>query len=195
MSGNDRRPGFMFTAFGGYDLLPENDEYATPTMDDVAHSLGMLCRFNGHTREFYSVAQHCCNVVTLLEMRGYDADTQLAGLLHDAAEGFVGDIIVPVQRVLDTAPFKKIESKILATIFKDTGLWASTYDAHAVHKADKDMARMEIRLLIRDDHGMVEYKDLEDFPFTCMGPADATSHWEYTYRRIQEDREGAACVT
>jgi hypothetical protein len=60
---------------------------------DIAHSLAHLCRFNGHTREFYSVAQHCCMVAELVP----DED-KLAALLHDATEAYIGDMVRPLKQ-------------------------------------------------------------------------------------------------
>lgn len=59
---------------------------------DIAHSLSNQCRFNGHTTEFYSVAQHC---VILSAMA--DEPRKPWALLHDAAEAYIGDIIRPVR--------------------------------------------------------------------------------------------------
>lgn len=59
---------------------------------DIAHSLSMQCRFNGHTRHFYSVAQHCVLVADLVP-----AEHQLAALLHDATEAYVGDLVRPLK--------------------------------------------------------------------------------------------------
>lgn len=62
---------------------------------DIAHSLSMQCRFNGHTSSFYSVAQHCCLVADLVP-----AEHQLAALLHDATEAYVGDLVRPLKESL-----------------------------------------------------------------------------------------------
>lgn len=63
-----------------FDLVSPNEDMVDPT--DIAHSLSMQCRFNGHTRHFYSVAQHCVLV---------------ADLLHDATEAYVGDLVRPLK--------------------------------------------------------------------------------------------------
>lgn len=60
---------------------------------DISHSLAHLCRFNGHTREFYSVAQHSCIVAELVP-----EEHKLAALLHDAAEAYLGDMTRPLKQ-------------------------------------------------------------------------------------------------
>lgn len=73
-----------------FDLANPNADMVHPA--DIAHSLSMQCRFNGHTIDFYSVAQHCCLVADLVP-----AEHQLAALLHDATEAYVGDMVRPLK--------------------------------------------------------------------------------------------------
>ena len=201
MSGSDwfnggkrkRDRGFMFTASGkGHDLAKPEIHWP-----DVSHALGMQCRFNGHTRCFYSVAQHCVNVAKLLRERGYDIETQLMGLLHDAGEAYVGDITVPVQRMADTSDLKKLEATVLESVFACASLEVDDDMAAAVHHADKDMGRLEIRDLINDDHGFVSFEGLPAWtlqPSGCMCPEDAATLWDFYYRTLQRKR-GSTCVT
>lgn len=72
-------------------------------IEDIAHSLAMLCRFQGHCLDFYSVAQHSVFVSRIVPI-GYEK----VGLLHDATEAYVGDMIGPLKRVIGI-PYKKIE--------------------------------------------------------------------------------------
>lgn len=67
-------------------------------IQEIAHSLAMQCRFNGHTKQFYSVAQHSVLVSKLLEEWGHSLHTLKQGLLHDAAETYVGDTVSPIKR-------------------------------------------------------------------------------------------------
>jgi len=64
-------------------------------IEDIANSLGKLCRFTGHCLEFYSVAEHSVMVSYVVRNKGGTLGDQLAGLLHDAAEAYTGDVSRP----------------------------------------------------------------------------------------------------
>jgi hypothetical protein len=67
----------------------------TINFDDIAISLSRLSRYNGHASVFCSVAAHSILVADLLP-----TELRLAGLLHDAAEAYLGDIARPLKRAL-----------------------------------------------------------------------------------------------
>jgi hypothetical protein len=93
------------------DLKPEDiDEL------DIAHSLARLCRFNGHCREFYSVAQHSIHVASMLTPEFF-----LAGLLHDASEAYLGDLSRPLKVLPEFAFYRAAEERAMAAIARRFG--------------------------------------------------------------------------
>lgn len=77
---------------------------------DIAHSLSMLCRANGHFMTFYSVGQHSINCMREAQARGYSPRLQLACLLHDASEAYLSDVTRPVKQELPQ--YKLIEEPL-----------------------------------------------------------------------------------
>lgn len=67
-------------------------------IDDIAHALGQIARFNGHGKFFYSVAEHSCLVAKL--MQELDLGDPLEGLLHDATEAYLSDVPSPFKALL-----------------------------------------------------------------------------------------------
>ncbi len=76
-----------------------------PTKDvlsviDIAHALSNQCRYSGHVRFFYSVAQHCCLLSSWLSEKGGSALDCLRIHMHDAAEAYLVDIPRPVKQYM-----------------------------------------------------------------------------------------------
>jgi uncharacterized protein len=94
-------------------------------IEDIAHGLARVARWNGQTSgaHIYSVAQHCVLVETLARARSprLDRGRRLAVLLHDAPEYVIGDMISPFKVVIGDA-YKAVEQRLLAAIHRRFGL-------------------------------------------------------------------------
>lgn len=106
-------------------------------VEEIAHALALTCRYGGHCREFYSVAQHAVMVASYLDARGYSLEVVMAGLHHDDSEAYLGDIIRPLKNLLPR--YKEIEERFEHTIAEHFGLH---YPYHAAVK-DADMKVFE----------------------------------------------------
>ena len=86
---------------------------------DIAGALANLCRFGGHSRWFYSVAQHSVIVCDLLEERGATPDELMAALLHDAAEAYLGDVPHPIKHRSDLGAMFRVAEKRLEAVINE----------------------------------------------------------------------------
>jgi len=106
-----------------FDLrLPSADDVA---ITDVVHALSNLCRFGGHTRSFFSVAQHSVECAELsLEITDKDdperLDKAYACLMHDAHEAYLLDVPSPTKHALGDA-FRLFEQPIHQAVMEAVG--------------------------------------------------------------------------
>ena len=92
------------------------------SLRDIAKALAQSCRFNGHTTQFYSVAEHCTIVAEALIQIGVESpDMILQALLHDSAEAYISDIPKPVKTHL-SPEMMQIENRILSVIMSKYSL-------------------------------------------------------------------------
>lgn len=78
---------------------------------DIAHALSLLCRYNGHCSQFYSVAEHSVLLARhVMEHGAYKPTDMLTMLLHDAAEAYIGDMPAPLKDMMPQ--FKELENQI-----------------------------------------------------------------------------------
>lgn len=126
--------------YTGRQFWPLQPQVEHVDIHDIAHSLALQCRFNGHCRGFYSVAQH-----SVLVSQVVPPQDALWGLLHDAAEAYISDLPRPLKR---TAPeFRAAEERLLAVIMAAFGLPAAM--PAAVAWADDALLATEMRDLMR----------------------------------------------
>ena len=85
-------------------------------IEDIAHSLSMLCRANGHYESFYSVAAHSLNCYEEAIARRESPRVKMACLLHDATESYLSDITRPVKKNLEE--YQRIEENLASVIYE-----------------------------------------------------------------------------
>jgi hypothetical protein len=108
------------------------------TLGDIAHSLAMICRFGGHCSRRYSVAEHAVRVSWKLEQMGYGPYIQMAGLHHDDAEAYLGDIPSPLKGLFGYS-YRSLTRSIDACIHEAIGqdLWdVRDFQSEGVKLAD-----------------------------------------------------------
>ena len=128
------------------DLL--NPSPSDIAIEDIAHGLARVARWNGQTvgAHAFSVAQHALvveEIMTALDP-GIDARWRLAGLLHDAPEYVVGDLISPFKAAVGL-DYKAFEIRLLQAIHVSFGLPAElpAAVAAAIKHADRIAAYFE----------------------------------------------------
>lgn len=116
MHGDDETWIQTYTGRQFWPLDPRPEDVC---IEDIAHALSLKCRYTGHCRYFYSVAQHSLYVAKLVDKVGPHQFT-LTALLHDAAEAYTADIARPVKKFI--TQFAEIEARLEAVIAERFGL-------------------------------------------------------------------------
>ena len=131
-----------------FDPLAPEQELIDIT--DIAHSLSMLCRANGHFKSFYSVGQHCINCAREAEARDYSQRVQLGCLLHDASEAYLSDVTRPVKKELPQ--YKLIEEPLQAAI------WAKWITPALTREEEKLVFLIDDDILEREFIALMEHQ-------------------------------------
>lgn len=162
--------------FTGRWFFPLNPKSEDINALDICHSLSNQSRFTGHTREFYSVAEHSCRVHDILPK-----EYKLWGLLHDATEAYLVDLPAPLKEIEQLKIFKEIENKIMTVICEKFNLEPEMPEI--VHEADKILLYTEIRDLMMFQSNQNGYKPLEEIIYP-WNPIKAKSEMMYRMERL-----------
>ena len=117
-------------------------------IEDIAHGLARVTRWNGQTRGKYgfSVAQHCVLVERLVRLNAPKTDQKwcLAALLHDAPEYVIGDMITPFKYAIGGI-YRDIEHRLEIAVSIRFGLPPELPDAvqRTIKRADHMAAWIE----------------------------------------------------
>lgn len=174
------------TTHTGREVQPLSPDPNTIDIYDIAHALSNQCRFTGHTKEFYSVAQHSVLVGRNLERKyGRDSGLPLWGLLHDASEAYLADIARPVKRNGEFGRiYRETEDTLMEAIAEAFNLpWPMPAE---VHEEDGILLVTEMRdqmpQLTPDD--FVPKVDADPYVIVGWSPKDAERHYLSYYAHL-----------
>lgn len=152
-----------FTGRAYFPLAPRVQDVV---IEDIAHALAYQCRFTGHTRGFYSVAQHSVLIALVLPK-----ELALEGLFHDASEAYLLDLARPIKYHPALAQYRTLEERNMQVIRHAFALRGSEPDE--VKAADKRMLPTERRDLMRPcpaGHKWQPTPEPYDLPITPWAP-------------------------
>lgn len=131
------KPEILITSGRYFNLARPNPDDIE--IHDIAHALANICRFTGHVRSFYSVAQHSVLVSYVVP-----PEYALQGLLHDAPEAYVGDVAAPLKAMLPD--YRAVERRVEMAVAERFGLPMDLHES--VKHADLRMLATEKRDLM-----------------------------------------------
>ena len=136
------RLGDWMQTHSGRQFWPLDPRPEEIDIEDIAHALSNLCRYAGHTRQFYSVAQHSVLVAGALPQ-----PLRMWGLLHDATEAYLVDIPRPIKKYL--YGYKDIEDHLMSVIAEKFNLGGISIP-QAVKEVDDAILADERAQLMQD---------------------------------------------
>jgi len=162
-----------------YNIMSPNLEHIS--IIDIAHSLSMQCRYNGHTKKFYSVAEHSCILCDFAINHDYPLSSRKWALMHDASETYLGDIIRPFKIILNG--YQVYEDITLTAIAKKFELnLPIPNDIQIIDLLILNNERKHLLIPNIFDWGIGE-ESLSDIKIECWEPSQAKK--EFTDRFIK----------
>lgn len=150
------RKGGWIPLYSGRRFWLEDPRPEDIDINDIAHALSMVNRYNGHTHFPYSVAQHSVLVSYLVP-----SEYMLAALLHDASEAYIHDIIRPLKLLIEDR-YGPIEEAVMRAIALKFGFpLRDSACQHHIKKADNVLLATEIRDLTPS---RVRYLEMTEAP-------------------------------
>ena len=165
-------------------------------IEDIAHGLARVARWNGQTvgEHAFSVAQHCVVVEEIVAHIRPDIEPRwrLAALLHDASEYVIGDMISPFKAALGY-DYKLFEERLENAIHVRFGLPAKTPAPikKLIKQADRACAFFEATQLAGFSHEeSLEFFDAPPAGYTLkiepQAPAEAQAHYLRRFEILSE---------
>lgn len=135
-----------------YVFDPREEEIC---IEDIAHSLSLMCRFTGHCNRLWSIGSHSLEVMKhLINMER--EDLALMGLLHDASESYLADIPRPLKRWGKFGElYREAEHSLTTCIFRKFGVNNDGSMHPLVKLADNKALATEKRDLMNNFPGIV----------------------------------------
>lgn len=167
--------------YTGRQFYPTNPDPNQICIEDIAHALSNICRFSGHCKAFYSVAEHSYVLSSYIT----DPKLALAGLLHDAAEAYMGDITTPVKRSI--GGWKGYEQTLTKLIYEKFN--CAVQDTSVIAWLDLRMLLTERQQLMGQGvclWGIEEVHHVLPLSCTlmCNSPAVAKSDFLWQFERL-----------
>ena len=163
----------LVTTYTGKHLNFLEPDLADIDIEDIAHALAACCRYNGHTRHFYSVAQH-----SVLMSREAHPDIALEVLMHDAAEAYIGDIATPLKQMMPV--YQTIEKIVANAIDRKFGIDTSEPITHDnIKYIDWRMMATEVRALMPSNCDWTVLEGLDEYPIEIVPWTPAEAKYEF----------------
>lgn len=154
------RYGASMLTWSGAEVHPLDPRPDTICVEDIARGLANECRYAGHVQRFYSVAEHSVVVSIVLEEwardAGWDEKEVVAiareGLMHDAEEAYLGDMIRPMKYHHRMSWFRRAAHRLRAVIYDRLGI-RSTRSTARLAKFVDDLVLVDEVALRHDPDG------------------------------------------
>jgi hypothetical protein len=181
-------PGPYLQTVSGRWVNPFDPDPAQLDAGDIARALANQCRFGGHSRVFYSVAQHSVIVSRLVEERGGDVEEVFAALMHDATEAYLGDMPHPLKhRSPLGAAFREAEAHLEQAIRERFGIKP---DVPGIKEADRALLATERRAFSAETWHWPELEGVEplDLELSAWSPGQAADEFAARYAELEARR-------
>ena len=181
-------PGPYLQTVSGRRVNPFDPDPDQIDIGDIGRALANQCRFGGHCRVFYSVAQHSVIVSEIVERRGGDVEDVFAALMHDASEAYLGDMPHPVKhRSPLGAAFRAAEEHLERALRDRFGIRA---DVPEIKRADRAVLATERRAFSAESWHWPELDGVEplDLELEAWSPDEAERALAARYAELAASR-------
>ncbi|MDD2980705.1 MAG: hypothetical protein PHN80_12155 [Hespellia sp.] len=174
-----KAPADCITTYTGKYFNPIHPNPKDLCIDDIAHSLSLICRGNGHVSCFYSVAEHCINCALEAQERGYSKRVVLGCLLHDASESYMSDVPRPFKQFLKD--YQVIEERLLSCIYqKFLGTDLTRGEQAQIKEIDNDVLAYDLYYLLHEG----EEEELPELKRRYTYGGNKSHKIELSYRQL-----------